>query len=375
MIRYFGKQSLKVPTTRFMLNSMKRLMSTVDEVILQTSGDKGVITLNRPKALNALNLTMIRKIFPSLKEWEKDKSMVIIKGAGDKAFCAGGDVRAVTESGKKGGSLPQEFFREEYMLNNLIGTYQVPYIALIHGITMGGGVGLSVHGQYRVATEKTLFAMPEMAIGLFPDVGGSYFLPRLGGKLGLYLALTGHRLKGLDVLRAGIATHFVESSSLQQLENELLDSKNPVQEVPKILSKYTSKCDNGQPFSLSQHMQTINKCFSAPSVEEILILLEKEGTQWAKEILNTLNKMSPTSMKVALKQLEEGSVKSLQECLSMEYRLTQRFCQDHDFYEGVRAVLIDRDNTPKWKPATLEEVTTAKVNSYFDPLPSNELEL
>ncbi|XP_071452083.1 3-hydroxyisobutyryl-CoA hydrolase, mitochondrial-like [Hetaerina americana] len=353
----------------------KRPMSTTDEVIFHSSGDKGVIILNRPKALNALNLSMIRRIFPTLKEWEKEKSMVIIKGTGEKAFCSGGDVRAVTEAGKKGGSLCQEFFREEYMLNNLIGTYQIPYIAFIHGITMGGGVGLSVHGQYRVATERTLFAMPETAIGLFPDVGGSYFLPRLGGKLGLYLALTGHRLKGIDVLRAGIATHYAESSSVHQLEKDLLDAKNPVQDVPQILKKYTNKFDNGQPFSLAQNMSKINQCFSAPSVEEILVQLEKEGTPWAKDTLTTLKKMSPTSIKVTLKQLEEGSAKNLQECLAMEYRLTQRFCKDHDFYEGVRAVLIDRDNSPKWKPSALEEVTAAKVNSFFDPLPSDELEL
>ncbi|KAG8229678.1 hypothetical protein J437_LFUL010267 [Ladona fulva] len=362
------RSSLKVVA----LNGIRCLSSSTDEVIFQTKNKIGIVTLNRPKALNALNLSMIRKIHPLLKEWENEMSMVIIKGSGDKAFCAGGDVRAVTEAGKKGESLTKDFFREEYMLNSLIGTYHIPYVAFIHGITMGGGVGLSVHGQYRVATEKTLFAMPETAIGLFPDVGGSYFLPRMGGKLGLYLALTGHRLKGIDVLRAGVATHYVDSSRLQDLEKDLVQSKNPESEVPQILRKYTNEHDKGQPFSLQPHVEKINKYFSATSVEGIFQALEKDSSEWSQQTLKTLQKMSPTSMKVTLKQLEEGSTKNLQECLAMEYRLTQRFCADHDFYEGVRAVLVDKDNSPKWKPNKLEDVSSSKVSSFFENLPEKE---
>ncbi|CAL8387647.1 unnamed protein product, partial [Gadus morhua 'NCC'] len=187
--------------------------ASAPEVLLEKVGRAGVITLNRPKAMNALNLTMTRLLYPQLKEWETDEQtdIVIIKGAGGRAFCAGGDIIAVTEAGKSGDPLAQDFFREEYVLNNTIGMYKKPYIALIDGITMGGGVGLSVHGRFRVATEKTVFAMPETAIGLFPDVGGGYFLPRLQGKLGMFLALTGFRLKGRDVQRVGVASHFVES--------------------------------------------------------------------------------------------------------------------------------------------------------------------
>nr|XP_035931398.1 3-hydroxyisobutyryl-CoA hydrolase, mitochondrial isoform X4 [Halichoerus grypus] len=272
------------------------------EVLLERKGCAGVITLNRPKFLNALNVSMIRHIYPQLKNWEQDPEtfLIIIKGAGGKAFCAGGDIRAISEAGKANQKIAQDFFREEYMLNNAIGSCQKPYVALIHGITMGGGVGLSVHGQFRVATEKSLFAMPETAIGLFPDVGGGYFLPRLRGKLGYFLALTGFRLKGRDVYAAGIATHFVDSE--------------------KVISK-----------------------------------------------------MSPTSLKITLRQLIEGSSKTLQEVLTMEYRLSQACMGGHDFYEGVRAVLIDKDQSPKWKPADLKEVTDEDLNDYFKSLGSNDL--
>uniref|UniRef100_A0A8C8DRF1 3-hydroxyisobutyryl-CoA hydrolase n=1 Tax=Oryzias sinensis TaxID=183150 RepID=A0A8C8DRF1_9TELE len=295
------------------------------EVLLDKVGRAGVITMNRPKVLNALNLTMIRQILPQLKKWENDAEtdIVIIKGAGGKAFCAGGDIRAVTEAGKVGDSLAQDFFREEYTLNNTIGSFKKPYIAFIGGITMGGGVGLSVHGRFRVATEKTLFAMPETAIGLFPDVGGGYFLPRLQGKLGLFLALTGFRLKGRDVQRAGVATHFVDSVKIPDLENELVDFKSPSDaEVTKVLSK-----------------------------------------------------MSPTSLKITYRQLQAGATLSLQEVLVMEYRLSQACMRGCDFYEGVRAVLVDKDQSPKWNPSTLEEVSEQSVDECFSSLGEKDLTL
>jgi len=308
-----------------------------NEVILQTVANKGIITLNRPKALNALNLSMIRKIYPAMKKWEHEMSMVIIKGTGEKAFCAGGDVRAIAEAGLKGDHIGKIFFREEYTLNALIGTYTIPYVALIDGITMGGGVGLSVHGPFRVATERTMFAMPETTIGLFADVGGSHFLPRLGGKLGLYLALTGHRLKGVDCLKAGVATHFCESSKLPELEKELVNCKNPETDVKEILDRST-KASNVESyvFSLAPHLEQIENCFSAPTVEEILVRLKKDGTEWAVKTLEILSKVSPTSCKVIKKELEEGATKSLQECLIMEYRLGSRFCDRMEFYEGKK---------------------------------------
>uniref|UniRef100_A0A8C2AKW1 3-hydroxyisobutyryl-CoA hydrolase n=1 Tax=Cyprinus carpio TaxID=7962 RepID=A0A8C2AKW1_CYPCA len=337
------------------------------EVLFEKVGNAGVITLNRPKALNALNLTMIRHIYPQLKKWDKDSEtdLVIIKGAGEKAFCAGGDIRAVTEAGKAGDSLAQDFFREEYILNNTIGTYQKPYVALIDGITMGGGVGLSVHGQFRVATEKTLFAMPETGIGLFPDVGGGYFLPRLQGKLGLFLALTGIRLKGRDVQRVGLATHFVQSDKVIYIETD--------QYTGKFIRKYLAILRTGPVIFLI--VLIVFRLFSAGSVEEIMENLKKDGSAFALKQTETLSKMSPTSLKLTFRQIQEGARMSLQEVLVMEYRLSQACMRGHDFYEGVRAVLIDKDQSPKWKPSTLSGVSEQAIEECFSSLGERDLKL
>ncbi|XP_048050307.1 3-hydroxyisobutyryl-CoA hydrolase, mitochondrial [Megalobrama amblycephala] len=350
------------------------------DVLFEKRGNAGVITLNRPKALNALNLTMIRHIYPQLKKWDKDSEtdIVIIKGAGEKAFCAGGDIRAVTEAGKANDSLAQDFFREEYILNNTIGTYQKPYVALIDGITMGGGVGLSVHGRFRVATEKTLFAMPETGIGLFPDVGGGYFLPRLQGKLGLFLALTGFRLKGRDVQKVGVATHFVQSEKIASLEKDLVDLKSPsISDVAQLLDSYQeqSSLDAEKPFVLQEQTKTIDRLFSAGSVEEIMENLKKDGSAFALKQTEILAKMSPTSLKLTFRQIQEGARMSLQEVLVMEYRLSQACMRGHDFYEGVRAVLIDKDQSPKWKPSTLSEVSEQAVEECFSSLGERDLKL
>lgn len=359
---------------------MSKHTDSAAEVLLEKRGCAGVITMNRPKALNALNLSMIRQIYPQLKTWEKDPEtfLIIIKGTGGKAFCAGGDIRAITDAGKVGDRLAQDFFREEYILNNAVGTCQKPYVALIDGITMGGGVGLSVHGQFRVATEKTLFAMPETAIGLFPDVGGGYFLPRLSGKIGYYLALTGFRLKGRDLQKAGIATHFVESEKLPALEEDLIALKSPSKEnVADVLNSYHMKCkiDQEKQFVLDEHMDKINSLFSANSMEEIIQNLKQDGSPFALKQLETINKMSPTSLKMTLRQLREGASMNLQDVLTMEYRLSQACMSGHDFYEGVRAVLIDKNQVPKWKPATLEEVTDEFVDNCFKSLGNSDLKL
>ncbi|XP_017290886.1 3-hydroxyisobutyryl-CoA hydrolase, mitochondrial isoform X1 [Kryptolebias marmoratus] len=348
------------------------------EVLLEKVGGAGVITMNRPKVLNALNLTMIRQIYPQLKKWESDDEtgVVIIKGAGGKAFCAGGDIRAVTEAGKVGGSLAQDFFREEYILNNAIGAYRKPYIAIIDGITMGGGVGLSVHGRFRVATEKTLFAMPETAIGLFPDVGGGYFLPRLRGKLGLFLALTGFRLKGRDVQRAGVATHFVESKKIPDLEKELVDLKGPEDaDVSKLLDSFQnqSSLDSDKPFVLDKHVSDIDRLFGSSSVEGILQDLKADGSEFATKQVEILSKMSPTSLKMTFRQLQLGGRMSLQDVLVMEYRLSQACMRGSDFYEGVRAVLVDRDQNPGWTPPTLAEVSDRSIDECFSSLGDEDL--
>ncbi|MCL4125039.1 UNVERIFIED_CONTAM: hypothetical protein GTU68_010513 [Idotea baltica] len=215
LLRIFKKNVKSISFSR------KAFENGLSDILFENFGSKGVITLNRPKVLNAFTYDMIKQIYPILKEWESNKSLVIIKGAGNKAFCAGGDVVNLTESGE--GYLTKVLFRDEYQLNNLIGRYSIPYIALMDGITMGGGVGLSVHGQFRIVTERTLLAMPEAEIGLFPDVGTSYFLSRLKGNLGVFLALTGHRLKGRDVLGAGVATHACDAERIPELERTLLN--------------------------------------------------------------------------------------------------------------------------------------------------------
>ncbi|KAK3736637.1 hypothetical protein QZH41_017024, partial [Actinostola sp. cb2023] len=330
-----------------------------DEVLLETKNNVGLITLNRPKALNALNLSMIRKIYPVLKAWDSDPEvgLVIIKATGDKAFCAGGDVRAIAEAGLRGEDLTKDFFREEYILNYTIGTLQTPYVALIQGIIMGGGVGLSVHGHFRVATEKTLFAMPETAIGkmknasgfctrkrgLFPDVGGGHALPRLAGKLGTFLALTGQRLKGCDVKHAGLATHFVTLNKLPELESSLHSLPDfKLRTVKAVLDDYDSKCSEEQSakFVLEEHMDKINSCFDKNTMEEIMSALQLDGSDWANKQYETINKM-----------------------------------ENKDFFEGIRAVLVDKDNSPKWNPNTLEGVSDEKLDSYFLPLGARELEL
>uniref|UniRef100_A0A672HHW8 3-hydroxyisobutyryl-CoA hydrolase n=1 Tax=Salarias fasciatus TaxID=181472 RepID=A0A672HHW8_SALFA len=350
------------------------------EVLLEKVGRAGVITMNRPKVLNALNLNMIRQIYPQLKKWESDSEtdFVMIKGTGGKAFCAGGDVRAIAEDGKVGGPLPVVLFKEEYILNNAIGTYKKPYVAIIDGITMGGGVGLSVHGRFRVATEKTLFAMPETAIGLFPDVGGGYFLPRLRGKLGLFLALTGFRLKGRDVQRAGVATHFVESQKIPELEKQLMGMKSAsTEDLSRLLDSFQSQStlDSEKPFVLENHISDIDRLFSSSSVEGIIQNLKADGSDFAKKQAETLARMSPTSLKITFKQIQLGATLSLQDVFVMEYRLSQACMvkNSSDFYEGIRAVLVDKDHSPKWNPSTLEEVSDQSVDQCFDPLGEKDL--
>ncbi|KRT81576.1 hypothetical protein AMK59_6138 [Oryctes borbonicus] len=351
-------------------NLLTRTMATTqDDVIFETVNNVGVITLNRPKALNSLNLSMVEKLLPTLNEWQGKKSFVIIKGVGEKSFCAGGDVRAIAEAGRRGEKLGHDFFKKEYTMNGLIGSYKIPYIAFIDGIVMGGGVGISIHGHYRICTERTLYAMPETAIGLFPDVGGSYVLPRMQGKLGYFLALTGIRLKGSDVLKAGIGTHYVESKDLKDLETNLLKCRDR-KCIDETLNNMCIK--NIKEFSLSPNMDTINKCFAGNTMEDIILLLEKDGSDFAKNTIKMLNKMSPTSMKVSLKLLQMGASMNLHDCLRNEYRVAVACLANHDFFEGVRALLIDKDKNPKWKPPTLREVSNELVDSFFATLPENE---
>jgi 3-hydroxyisobutyryl-CoA hydrolase len=332
------------------------------------SGTARHIILDRPKALNALTLNMVDQIQPQLNAWEESSNVncVLVRGSGGRAFCAGGDVVALYHAGKQGGDT-SSFFRREYELNYTISQLTKPYVALLNGVTMGGGVGLSVHGSHRVAMEETVFAMPETGIGFFPDVGGSYFLPRLHGELGMYLALTGARLKGSDVYHAGIATHFSISALLPDIHMNISElprgSKRVIEAIGNLHFENELK-----PFSLGPHMQTINRCFGQDSVEQIVEALEAENTPFANQVLATLSKLSPTSLKVTFRQIREGANKSLEECFQMEYRISQGFMRPgSDFFEGLRALLIDKDRNPQWSAASLSEVTDEQVDEFFQP--------
>ncbi|KAF6020123.1 HIBCH [Bugula neritina] len=355
-----------------------------EEVLFDAVGSARIISLNRVKALNSLNLNMVEKIMSSMQTWVapgSNVSMIIIKGSGEKAFCAGGDIKAATEEGKKDPSSLKSthFFRREYMLNHLIGTCPLPYVALIDGITMGGGVGLSVHAPFRVATEKTLFAMPETAIGLFPDVGGSHFLSRLEGSIGLYLALTGCRLKGEDVHRAGIASHYIthENGLYERMQADLLTLSNPTRDsINELLDSFHKQSCTKSPYSLAPHLPKINEVFSLPTLEQIYAALESDDSEWSSKTLNTLKKMSPTSMKITMEQLKRGKTMNLAECLKMELRMCRTIMLNKDFYEGVRAVLIDKDHQPLWRPNSIEETSDEYVQTYFEPIPEGkELEI
>jgi enoyl-CoA hydratase len=343
-----------------------------DDISLRRAGIAGQVVFTRPKALNALTLGMIQALDPTLAEWAKEPGVrqIVQWGDGGKAFCAGGDVRAVSEAGlaakKLGRSDPltRDFFFAEYRLNRRIARFPKPIVSIIDGITMGGGVGLSIHGRYRVATERTLFAMPESAIGLFPDVGGSYFLPRLKGRIGAFLGLTGERLKAADLLHLGIATHYVESARLPELIAEL--SAHP---ADAVLPRFHT---HPGPAPIVEREPIIDRCFAASSVEGILAALDKEGLDWTAKLAERLRKMSPTSLKVSLVQIEKGAALSIEEALRMEFRMVRRCMDADDFYEGIRAVLIDKDHAPKWKPAALADVSDAAVQRYFAPLPDGD---
>ncbi len=351
-----------------------------EQVLFETVGPVGLITLNRPQALNALTLEMIRAIESRLEAWAGDPEIraVVVRGAGDRAFCAGGDLMAIYNAGperapRMADDPDSDFFRREYLLNWCIHHYPKPYIALIDGVTMGGGVGLSVHGSHRIATERTVFAMPECGIGLFPDVGGSWFLPRCPGALGRFLALTGHRLKASDTLHVGIATGYAPSDRLDALVDELAAadwSDAPERVVERIVAGHAT--DPGPP-PLAADADAIEHCFAAETVDAILARLAGQDANWAAVAGTALGRNSPTSLKVTLQQLRRGGSMDYDSCVTMEYRMVQRFIAGHDLFEGIRAVLVDRDRNPAWRPASLTEVPDAEVERYFEPLGARDL--
>ncbi|KAG0330119.1 hypothetical protein BGZ99_007981 [Dissophora globulifera] len=316
--------------------------------------------LNRPKALNALNLSMVRNLTPQLQAWDASDlcKVIVIKGSGEKAFCAGGDVRHVVELALAGKHMEaMDFFAEEYKLNHMIATLKTPFVAILDGITMGGGVGLSVHAPFRIATEKTLFAMPETNIGLFPDVGGSFFLSRLDGETGTYLGLVGQRLKGIDTVFAGIATHYVPSERLAALEDRLSELETDNHDVINMaIEDFVSEPLHDHKYALTDNRETIDRCFRFNTVEEIIAALEKETTPFAEATLKILRSVSPTSLKVTLQQIREGRNLGIADCFRMEHQLVRQCVQGHDFPEGVKALLIEKTLKPQWKPSSLEGV-------------------
>jgi enoyl-CoA hydratase len=335
-------------------------MQSEDTVIVRRDRRVGRIVLNRPKALNAIDLPMIRACTKALLAWRDEPHVhaVVIEGAGDRAFCAGGDIRALREYELAGEHHKAEtFFREEYELNLMIATYPKPYVALIDGICMGGGIGVSVHAPYRVATEHAAFAMPETAIGFFPDIGATFFLPRLPGELGTYLGLSGLRVQGADAVHAGFATHYVRREDLAELSRSL------AADGPAALGSRVAPLPA---FSLAQHRAAIDHCFGAGSVAEIVHRLEAIGDEWAVKTVAALRAVSPSALSWTLEALRRGANLTLPQCQELELALTRTTMRHPDFAEGVRAMVVDKDRKPRWQPARIEDLDPAVIDGMFE---------
>jgi 3-hydroxyisobutyryl-CoA hydrolase len=294
-------------------------------------------------------------------------SHVIVKGAGDKAFCAGGDIMQLSTSAYE---LSKDMLFCTLTSFGIVATYEKPFISIMNGITMGGGSSYSVAGKFTVATEKTVYAMPETAIGFFNDSGASYFLPRMPNNVGIYIGLTGVRLKGYDVKKFGLASHFVESRKVDDLEIALIHCKNET-EIQKVLADFSSVPSNPKS-DLDDLIPRIEKCFAQETMEDIYDRLRQDGSDWARQTIQTLDKMSPTSLKVSLKNLLFGKNLSLRDCLTMDYRIGGHFLIKSDLKEGVRALLIDKDIKPQWNPPTVDEVSYDHVERFFKPLPHGD---
>ena len=340
-------------------------------VLLDVQNDVAIITLNHEKALHALNSDMCDIIYTALSKWQNDETIRLVwlqHKPDTRGFCAGGDIRMLADSGKNNIDTAKAFFTIEYRLNHLIQTYKKPIISILDGITMGGGVGISVHGMYRVATENTVFAMPETGIGLIPDVGGGWFLPRLEGEIGTWLALTGARVKAFDTVRLGIATHYIPTDNLQTFNTKIKNS----QDINQILNQAHQNPETETSFN-DEMLEIINQCFAFDRAEDIRDALSKNPHPFAQKQLSILMSKSPLSVKTTLKQLRLGrECKTFAENMTIEYRLTSRLVQKHDFQEGVRALIIDKDNAPKWQNDSLDSVDTTEIDALFSPFPANQ---
>jgi enoyl-CoA hydratase len=337
-----------------------------DDILFERRGAAGLVTLNRPQALNAVTHDMVRRLRAQFDAWANDAAIarVVIAAAGERAFSAGGDIRHLYDLGQAGRHAEAlQFWRDEYPLNVAIKNYRKPYVALIDGLVMGGGVGVSVHGSHRVAGDRFSFAMPEVGIGFFPDVGATWFLPRLPGELGAYCGLTGERFNSADACAAGIATHRIASTRFPALLDGLHSAfAEPAGEGPVVARR-----------------AAIDRLFAGNSVEGILAALDREAAsgsadaEWAKKTAATMRTKSPLSLKLALAQVRRGKTYNFETCMRAEFRIVSRVIHGSDFYEGVRAVIVDKDNAPRWRPATLAEVSEAEVERHFAPLGAEEL--
>jgi enoyl-CoA hydratase len=347
------------------------------DILFSRRGAAGVVTLNRPKALNAVTHGMVKALRAQLEAWASDDGVtrVVVTAAGDRAFSAGGDIRHLYELGQAGRRAEMlQFWRDEYPLNAFIKSYRKPYVSLIDGIVMGGGVGVSVHGSHRVAGDRYSFAMPEVGIGFFPDVGATWFLPRMPGETGAYCALTGERFDAADGVAAGLATHRVPSARFPALLEALAGSVS----VDAVLAAFAEPAGQGP---VMRRKAAIDRLFSGGRVEAILAALDREAVSggpdaaWAGKTAATIRAKSPLSLKLALAQVRGGATLDFVACMRAEFRIVSRVIEGHDFYEGVRAVIVDKDNAPRWRPANLADVTDAEVERHFAPRADGELPL
>ncbi len=348
-----------------------------DDILFERRGAAGLVTLNRPQALNAVTHDMVLALRAQLDAWADDEAItrVVITAAGERAFSAGGDIRHLYDLGQAGRHAEAlQFWRDEYPLNVAIKNYRKPYVALIDGLVMGGGVGVSVHGSHRVAGDRFQFAMPEVGIGFFPDVGATWFLPRMPGELGTYCALTGERFNSADGCDAGIATHRIPSARFAAL----LDGLTGTVSVDALLAAFAEPAGEGP---IMARRAAIDRLFAGDRVEDILAALDREAASasadagWAAKTAATMRTKSPLSLKLALAQVRRGKTWDFETCMRAEFRIVSRVIHGSDFYEGVRAVIVDKDNKPRWQPATLAQVSDAEVERHFAPLGGEELVL
>jgi enoyl-CoA hydratase len=349
-----------------------------EDIRFMRQGRLGIAVLDRPAALNALTREMVQLLSLQLAAWKDDPGIaaVLVRAVPGRAFCAGGDVRGVTDLARdRGVDAATPFFREEYRLNWRIHTFPKPYVAVLDGITMGGGVGISVHGRFRVVTENTLFAMPETGIGFFPDVGGTWFLPRCPGEVGMHLGLTGARLGGADCRHAGIGTHAVPAARLGELEPMLVEGLRSGDAHATMETALEALAGGIGEAKLPALRPRIDDGFGGRSVAEIVQRLEAEASGFGAEQLAALAGKSPLAVHVTFAQLRRGRDLGIEDCLRLEYRMVQRMLAAHDFVEGVRALLVDKDKRPRWRHASLAAVTAAEVEAILAPLPDGDLVL